>query len=516
MVVMLVIGGMTSLAGAVSGTIVISAARRAAPPRREWVRPRARSSSRHSRACATSASHSLMLVILIFRPGGLTGGRELGLAVPGSRRFSSSLPCCGGLMTSPARARFSSSSLAAFAVGCGGSESSETATNEAGGEPIVIGTANSLTGILAPFELAINNGMDVAVDDINAAGGVDGRPIKIIHVDAKSDLNLSATAALDVIEKGATIVVPMCDADFGGPGARAANEKGILAITCAGAPGIGKQTIGPLTFNTYTRRTDGERDQRRVRLRDEGLAHGPTSSATSSSSTRRSSARPSRRAGRASAARSSARTRSCRPTSRSPRRSPGSRTDPARLRRARVVPGRLAGDQGDPRRLRRADHARRGVLRDVLAQVDAASVERLGRRRRLQLRRRPARRGERVLQEVRGEDRRGRARSTRIRSSATRSSRRSRKASRSPARPTARSSRRRSRPSRTRRCSPGPTTYTRELPRPRQPLAADHPLRGREAELDRRPRASRSRFRPIPAEVRRPVGLLDGARQLDA
>jgi branched-chain amino acid transport system substrate-binding protein len=44
----------------------------------------------------------------------------------------------------------------------------------------------------------------------------------------------------------------MCDADYGAPGARAANEKGILAITCAGAPGIGKQMIGPLTFNTYT------------------------------------------------------------------------------------------------------------------------------------------------------------------------------------------------------------------------------------------------------------------------
>ena len=145
--------------------------------------------------------------------------------------------------------------FAALAVGCGGSESSTTTTattDAATGTPIVIGTANSLTGVLAPFELAINNGMDVAVDDINAAGGVNGRPIKIIHVDAKSDLNLSATAVLDVIEKGAQIVVPMCDADFGGPGARAANEKGVLAITCAGAPGIGRQTIGPLTFNTYT------------------------------------------------------------------------------------------------------------------------------------------------------------------------------------------------------------------------------------------------------------------------
>ena len=82
-------------------------------------------------------------------------------------------------------------------------------------DPIVIGTANSLTGALAPFEQAINNGMDIAVAQINAAGGVRGRKIKIIHVDAKSDLNLSATAALDVIEKGAQIVVPMCDAREG-------------------------------------------------------------------------------------------------------------------------------------------------------------------------------------------------------------------------------------------------------------------------------------------------------------
>jgi branched-chain amino acid transport system substrate-binding protein len=139
--------------------------------------------------------------------------------------------------------------LAALAGACGGDDSPDAADESAG--PIVIGTANSLTGALAPFELAINSGMDVAADEINAAGGVDGRRIEIIHVDAKSDLNLSATATLEVIEKGADIVVPICDADLGGPGARAANDKGVLAITCAGAPGIGQQAIGSLTFNTY-------------------------------------------------------------------------------------------------------------------------------------------------------------------------------------------------------------------------------------------------------------------------
>ncbi len=140
--------------------------------------------------------------------------------------------------------------LALIASGCGASNSEDEAAADST-EPIVIGTANSLTGALAPFETAINAGIDVAVAEINADGGVDGRLIEVLHVDAKSDLNLAATAALEAIEKGADVVVPMCDADLGAPGARAANEKGILAITCAGAPGIGKQAIGPLTFNTY-------------------------------------------------------------------------------------------------------------------------------------------------------------------------------------------------------------------------------------------------------------------------
>ena len=76
MVVMLVIGGMTSLAGAVSGTIVISALS-------ELLR---RVESGFDLGPFELAAKPglrdvglalLMLVILIFRPGGLTGGREL-------------------------------------------------------------------------------------------------------------------------------------------------------------------------------------------------------------------------------------------------------------------------------------------------------------------------------------------------------------------------------------------------------------------------------------------------------
>ena len=142
----------------------------------------------------------------------------------------------------------------------------------AANEPIVIGTANSLTGVLAPFELAINGGMEVAADEINAAGGVAGRKIKIIHVDAKSDLNLSATAALDVIEKGAQIVVPICDADLGAPGARAANEKGVLGDHLRGRTRHRQADGRPTDVQHLHGLTDGERDQRRIRVPHAGLA----------------------------------------------------------------------------------------------------------------------------------------------------------------------------------------------------------------------------------------------------
>ena len=269
----------------------------------------------------------------------------------------------------------------------------------------MIGTANSLTGALAPFELAINNGMDVAVDDINAAGGVDGRMIEIIHVDAKSDLNLSATAVLEVIEKGAQIVVPICDADFGGPGARAANDKGILAITCAGAPGIGRQTIGPLTFNTYYGRTDRERGQRRVRLPDEGVAPGVlplrslveyTKVVCEAFKTRWKSL------GGAIVGEDTFLQTDVSIAAQVTRLANGPTPD-------FVLLASYPGGSPAIKEIRAAYDGplmlAAAYLRHVLAQGDAASVERVGGGRRLELRRRSTRRGEPVLQEVRGEDR---------------------------------------------------------------------------------------------------------------
>src|ERR1700734_1309013 len=49
--------------------------------------------------------------------------------------------------------------------------------------PIIIGEINSYTGPVSGFTLPYRNGMQMAIDEINAKGGVIGRQLKVLHRD---------------------------------------------------------------------------------------------------------------------------------------------------------------------------------------------------------------------------------------------------------------------------------------------------------------------------------------------
>ena len=89
----------------------------------------------------------------------------------------------------------------------------------------------------------------IAVDDINKAGGILGRPLKVVTADTKSDINQGAQAGLSVISKGADVMLVTLDFNFGGPAARVAQSKGMVAMSIgAGSPKFGVQGIGPLAY----------------------------------------------------------------------------------------------------------------------------------------------------------------------------------------------------------------------------------------------------------------------------
>src|SRR5690348_8716837 len=54
-------------------------------------------------------------------------------------------------------------------------------------EPIKIGHYGSLTGSEATFGQSTSNGIKLAINELNAAGGINGRKVELIEYDTKGD-----------------------------------------------------------------------------------------------------------------------------------------------------------------------------------------------------------------------------------------------------------------------------------------------------------------------------------------
>jgi branched-chain amino acid transport system substrate-binding protein len=116
-------------------------------------------------------------------------------------------------------------------------------------DEIVVGIAASQSGFMLAFSGPSALGAKMAIDDINARGGLLGQRISIIESDAKSIQEESAKAALDVINAGADMVIVDCDFDWGGPGALMAQNAGLISFfLCAEDAKAGPAGIGPHAF----------------------------------------------------------------------------------------------------------------------------------------------------------------------------------------------------------------------------------------------------------------------------
>ncbi len=116
-------------------------------------------------------------------------------------------------------------------------------------KPIVIGIATAQTGFIAAFDKPAVEGAMIAVSDINKAGGINGRKLKVVTADTKSDINLGSQAGLSVISKGADVMLVTLDFNYGGPAARVAQSHGMVAMSIgASSPKFGVAGIGPLAY----------------------------------------------------------------------------------------------------------------------------------------------------------------------------------------------------------------------------------------------------------------------------
>jgi branched-chain amino acid transport system substrate-binding protein len=123
------------------------------------------------------------------------------------------------------------------------------ASGAAAADKPVFGLVMSFSGWFQPIDADTIAGAKLAVDDINAAGGVLGQPIEIVQFDNKSDPPLGPDGAIDVINKGAKAILFPSDFDFGAPGAYVAQQNNVIAFSAASDPKFGVQGVGPLAYS---------------------------------------------------------------------------------------------------------------------------------------------------------------------------------------------------------------------------------------------------------------------------
>jgi branched-chain amino acid transport system substrate-binding protein len=138
------------------------------------------------------------------------------------------------------------------ACGSGGSSSSTsagTSGSTADKSPITIGFVVGRTGVLESYDLPAETMAKFAIDDINKAGGIDGRQIKTVEADMKSKPELAGNAATEVISQGADVLVLPCDFDLGAPAAVVAQDAGKIGMSlCAASTNFGPAGIGDLAY----------------------------------------------------------------------------------------------------------------------------------------------------------------------------------------------------------------------------------------------------------------------------
>ncbi len=112
------------------------------------------------------------------------------------------------------------------------------ATVAAQADELRLGLATAQTGGLAPYDSPVVEGIRIAVDEINAAGGIGGTtPIELIERDVRSDTAQTVIAAQELVDAGAEAIVLPCDADPAIAAASIVSAAEIPAIsTCASSP----------------------------------------------------------------------------------------------------------------------------------------------------------------------------------------------------------------------------------------------------------------------------------------
>lgn len=152
--------------------------------------------------------------------------------------------------------------LTGVLAGCGTDDDSSTSSSSSSGgsgntagDVIKIGANLELSGNVASYGSSINDGAKLAIEEINAAGGIDGKQIEYIAVDNKSETAEATSAAIRLAEQE-KVVAMLAPATSGNSVAtvQIASQHKVPMVTASGtAPNVTVNDDG--SINEYAFRT---------------------------------------------------------------------------------------------------------------------------------------------------------------------------------------------------------------------------------------------------------------------
>lgn len=100
---------------------------------------------------------------------------------------------------------------------------------------VKVGVINSLSGNFAAFGVRYNTGLEVALEEINAAGGINGEPLELVKHDDRSDAQ-SALSALEALNRQKVpVVIGSYASGITGPVSKTASRQKLPFIVLGSA-----------------------------------------------------------------------------------------------------------------------------------------------------------------------------------------------------------------------------------------------------------------------------------------
>lgn len=152
-------------------------------------------------------------------------------------------------------------------AGCGstGADSSDAGTASAGEETkkeaaenqnkteddgvITVGGLWSLTGFMDSYETAGSAGFELALEEINANGGIDGKTVEYVSYDTESEVDKATSLITKLIENdGADVIVGMGDPNAAIAAGTVAQEYGVPTLATSSTLPYTQDRVGDTAF----------------------------------------------------------------------------------------------------------------------------------------------------------------------------------------------------------------------------------------------------------------------------